>query len=86
MSSFKDRIAQWKGKEVYVEGTFPLPTGNGQVAYSPVVGKLIEVFDDGIELGGEAREIGVYPFATMRSCNLMNRSNLTLPKSGIIGA
>lgn len=42
------QLQRWVGKEVWIEGTFPMPLPSGDVLYSPMVGVLREIFDDGV--------------------------------------
>ena len=62
-----DRLAELIGREVVVEGTFPIPVGQ-QYAFSPMRGRLTGVFHDGIEILSDGEtEPAVCPLATVRS-------------------
>ena len=76
-----DKISQYIGRIVVIEGTFPIPTPNGQVAYAPAKGKLVAVYVDGFDLvEGDDPEPTTYLFANVRSvCPL---TELALPKGG----
>lgn len=88
MKDINDVVEKWLGKSVYVEGVFPLPTGNGQVAYSPCIGTLSAVFSDGYAIIENGRkEPAMFFRANLRSINLVpEQSGLVMPKrSGLIG-
>ena len=85
MKSVSEHVGKWIGKMVVLEGTFPIPIGNGQVAYAPAKGRLVEVFTDGIALKeSDSIEPGVFLFSNLRSIALAEGSPILQPK-GISG-
>jgi len=76
-------ISQWIGKHVYVEGTFPIPQRDGQVAYAPAHGTLVEVYEDGISIMEPRSEHPtVYFRSNLRSISCVPESDLTSSRKG----
>jgi hypothetical protein len=86
MSSINDQIKGLRGKNVFIEGVFPLPVGDGRVVYSPAHGKLVEVFDDGVAVVEANNEAPTYFFReNMRSITLAKEaSTIVVPKNSLI--
>jgi hypothetical protein len=90
MQGINDVVEKWVGREVYVEGQFPLPTGApGGVAYSPCIGKLTAVYSDGYAILEKGNKDATVLFrANLRSINLVPEvSGLVLPpeRRGLTG-
>jgi len=66
-----DRVSKWIGREVVLEGIFPIPVPSQtgmQVIYSPIKGKLVGVYKDGFELMEDGDgEPTLYPSKNIRS-------------------
>ncbi len=79
-------VQDWVGRDVFVEGVIPLPTGNGQVAYSPAIGKLVTVFTDGYAiLEKNNKEPSMFFRANLRSINLVpEQSGIITPTKRIV--
>lgn len=90
MRTIAERLEQMVGKTVVVEGTFPIPTPNGQVAYSPAKGKLVEVFTQadgtaGFDLLEEGYpEPVLYLCVSLRSVQVYLERRIATPKIGLI--
>lgn len=84
-SEINQRIKEWVGKKVFVQGTFPLPMPNGQVVYSPTAGKLVEVFDDGYSILEEGAQNPTFFFrANLRCIELLKEeSGIVTPKKSL---
>lgn len=67
-----DKVQEWLGKEVWIEGTFPMPMPSGDILYSPMVGVLQEVLDDGYIITPKAdpKHMIVVPRVNLRSIAL----------------
>ncbi len=82
-----ERIAKWKDKMVFIEGSFPIPHAQG-VVYSPCAAVLVEVYEDGVgvlESGND--EETIFPFASMRSITKHRAPSgiVTAPRSTLLG-
>lgn len=70
---FRAAVRKLVGRDVIVEGNFPVPvqhpqTGQQTFVYCPDAGKLTEVFDEGFALLREGRvEPALYRFENIRS-------------------
>ena len=90
MSTLETRLGEFIGKDVYIEGTFPLPTPEGVPVYSPYVGKLTGVYTNGhvvmVDVLAEGEtEPGLYALSTIRSIRVIKKSGIVQPRrSGIL--
>lgn len=86
MAKISDRLLDFIGAQVVVEGTFPIPVQDGRVAYAPARGRLVAVFDEGFELVEGKDDTGtVYVLANIRSITLMPKeSAIVTPKGRIL--
>jgi hypothetical protein len=84
--SMLNKIAdKLNGKMVYVEGTTPI-IHNGGAVYSPTVGKLVGVYDEGIAIivQGNTEESYMF-FANIRGIELHKKaSDIVTPDSKIV--
>lgn len=89
MKTIADRLQQMVGQTVVVEGTFPIPTPTGQVAYAPAKGKLVEVYESPDGTGFDLLEDGdeeatLYLCANLRSVTIYRERRIQTPrKTGI---
>lgn len=76
--SVSDVCEKWLNKEVWIEGTDPLMTGGADVLYSPMVGVLREVLEDGFiisPVADDKHEIVVFR-ENLRSIALAKKENI----------
>ncbi len=86
MKTVSDRLTQWVGKNVLVEGLFPIPHNN-QVAYSPAMGKLVAVYADGFDLLGDGEAYPqVFLLRNIRSVVPAEKSGIVTPPRLFTGA
>jgi hypothetical protein len=85
VAKISERLVDFIGAQVFIEGTFPIPVQGGQVAYAPARGKLVAVFDEGFEIVENGEDVGtVYVLANIRSVTLLKESKIVKPASGRI--
>ncbi len=80
MKDINDIVEKWVGRQVYVEGQFPLPTGQpGSVASSAV-------YSDGYAILEKGNKDATILFrSNLRSINLVpEQSNIVTPNQRII--
>jgi hypothetical protein len=76
-TNLKQALGRFIGRDVVIEGTFPIPHGQG-VAYAPARGRLTATYEGGFDLmeAGD-HEPTVYLCANVRSVHPV--SNITKP-------
>ena len=89
MKTIAERLHQMVGQTVVIEGTCPIPTPNGQVAYAPAKGQLVAVYESPSAVGFDLLEDGdeeptLYLCANLRSVTVYRERRIqTPPKSKI---
>lgn len=86
------RMQTLVGRQVVIEGTFPIPVQGGQVAYAPAKGKLVEFYLnergdlnalDLIEEGDQ--EPTTYLTSNLRSIHAVeDEKRIHTPKTGLV--